>query len=181
MPKMEVWRPADDTETAVAWVHAIERRDGPVSMALSRQNLPHFARSKEQLAAIRRGGYTLVDCAGAPDAILIATGSEVGLAANAAKQLTEKGIKTRVVSMPCTEVFDAQDQGYRDSVLPPQVKARVAIEAGVTAGWWRYVGPQGRVVGLDRYGESAPAKDLFNYFGFTVDNVVKQVHAALGR
>ena len=181
MPKMEVWRPADDTETAVAWVHAVERRDGPVAMALSRQNLPHFARSKEQLAAIRRGGYTLVDCAGAPDAILIATGSEVGLAANAAKQLAEKGIKTRVVSMPCTEVFDAQDQGYRDGVLPPQVKARVAIEAGVTAGWWRYVGPQGRVVGLDRYGESAPAKDLFNYFGFTVDNVVKQVHAALGR
>jgi len=181
MPKMEVWRPADDTETAVAWVHAVERRDGPVSMALSRQNLPHFPRSKEQLAAIRRGGYTLVDCAGAPDAILIATGSEVGLAANAAKQLTEQGIKTRVVSMPCTEVFDAQDQGYRDGVLPPQVKARVAVEAGVTAGWWRYVGPEGRVVGLDRYGESAPAKDLFNYFGFTVENVVKQVEAALNR
>jgi transketolase len=181
MPKMEVWRPADDTETAVAWVHAVEHRDGPVSMALSRQNLPHFVRSKEQLAAIRRGGYTLVDCAGTPDAILIATGSEVGLAGSAAKQLTEKGIKVRVVSMPCTEVFDAQDQGYRDGVLPPQVKARVAIEAGVTAGWWRYVGPHGRVVGLDRYGESAPAKDLFKYFGFTVDNVVKQVETALGR
>jgi transketolase len=181
MPKMEVWRPADDTETAVAWVHAVERRDGPVSMALSRQNLPHFARSKEQLAAIRHGGYTLVDCAGTPDAILIATGSEVSLAANAAKALGEKGIKARVVSMPCTNVFDTQDQAYRDDVLPPKVKARVAIEAGVTAGWWRYVGPEGRVVGLDRYGESAPAKDVFKYFGFTVENVVKQVESALGR
>jgi transketolase len=181
MPKMEVWRPADDTETAVAWVHAVERRDGPVSMALSRQNLPHFPRSQEQLAAIRRGGYTLVDCAGTPDAILIATGSEVSLAANAAKKLAEKGIKARVVSMPCTEVFDAQDKAYQDGVLPPQVKARVAIEAGVTAGWWRYVGQQGRVVGLDRYGESAPAKDLFKYFGFTIENVVEQVESALGR
>jgi transketolase len=162
-------------------VHAIERRDGPVSMALSRQNLPHFPRSQEQLAAIRRGGYTLVDCAGTPDAILIATGSEVSLAANAAKKLAEKGIKARVVSMPCTEVFDAQDKAYQDGVLPPQVKARVAIEAGVTAGWWRYVGQQGRVVGLDRYGESAPAKDLFKYFGFTIENVVEQVESALGR
>jgi transketolase len=165
----------------VAWVHAIERRDGPVSMALSRQNLPHFPRSKEQLAAIRRGGYTLVDCVGTPDALLIATGSEVSLAAKAAKQLAEKGIKARVVSMPCTNVFDAQDQAYRDSVLPPQVKVRVAVEAGVTAGWWRYVGPEGRVVGLDRYGESAPAKDVFEYFGFTPENVVKQVEVALKR
>ncbi|HSN18031.1 MAG TPA: transketolase [Gammaproteobacteria bacterium] len=179
MPKMEVWRPADDTETAVAWNHAIERRDGPISMALSRQNLPHFARSQEQVAAISRGGYTLMDCAGTPDAILIATGSEVSLAANAAKKLVEKGIKTRVVSMPCTSVFEAQDQTYRDSVLPPGVKARVAIEAGVSVGWLHYVGPQGRVVGLDRYGESAPAKDVFEYFGFTVDNVVKQVEAVL--
>ncbi|HEY1992134.1 MAG TPA: transketolase C-terminal domain-containing protein, partial [Gammaproteobacteria bacterium] len=181
MPNMEVWRPADDTETAVAWNHAIERRDGPVSMALSRQNLPHFARSQEQVTAISRGGYTLVDCAGTPDAILIATGSEVGLAANAAKKLAEKGIKARVVSMPCTSVFDSQDKGYRDGVLPPQVKARVAIEAGVTAGWLHYVGPAGRVVGLDRYGESAPAKDVFEYFDFTVDNVVKQVEASLDR
>ncbi len=181
MPKMEVWRPADDTETAVAWNHAVERRDGPVSMALSRQNLPHFARSKEQVAAIRRGGYTLVDCDGKPDAILIATGSEVGLAANAAKKLTEQGIKVRVVSMPCTELFDAQDPTYRDAVLPPGVKARVAVEAGVTAGWWRYVGLHGRVVGLDRYGESAPAKDVFKYFGFTVEHVVEQVQAALNK
>ncbi|HEX7966444.1 MAG TPA: transketolase [Gammaproteobacteria bacterium] len=181
MPKMEVWRPADDTETAVAWVRAVERRDGPTCLALSRQNLPHFPRSAEQLAAIRRGGYTLVDCAGTPDAILIATGSEVALAANAAKKLAEKGIKARVVSMPCTSLFDGQDAAYRESVLPAKVTARVAVEAGVTALWHRYVGPQGRVMGLDRYGESAPAKDVFEYFGFTVDNVVKQVEAALGR
>jgi transketolase len=181
MPHMEVWRPADDTETAVAWARAIERRDGPVSMALSRQNLPHFARSAAQLAAIRRGGYVLQDTDGAPDAILIATGSEVALAAAAAKKLAEKNIRVRIVSMPCTSLFDAQDQAYRDSVLPPKVKARVSVEAGVTAGWYRYVGPEGRCVGLDRYGESAPAKDLFNYFGFTADNVAAQVETALGR
>ena len=181
MPKMEVWRPADDTETAVAWARAIEHRDGPTSMALSRQNLPHFARSAAQLAAIRRGGYVLLDTDGTPDAILIATGSEVALAAAAVKQLTEKGIKARLVSMPCTSLFDVQDQAYRDSVLPPKVKARVSVEAGVTAGWYRYVGLEGRIVGLDRYGESAPAKDVFKYFGFTVENVVKQVEAALGR
>jgi transketolase len=181
MPKMEVWRPCDDTETAVAWARAIERRDGPTSMALSRQNLPHFPRTAEQLTAVRRGGYTLVECAGTPDAILIATGSEVALAASAAKALGEKGVKVRVVSMPCTSLFDAQDAAYRESVLPAKVTARVAVEAGVTAGWWRYVGMQGRVVGLDRYGESAPAKDVFNFFGFTVDNVVKQVLVASGR
>ncbi len=181
MPKMEVWRPCDDTETAVAWARAIERRDGPVSMALSRQNLPHFPRTAEQLTAVRRGGYTLVDCQGAPDAILIATGSEVALAAAAAKKLAEQGVKLRLVSMPCTSLFDAQDAAYRESVLPAKVTARVAVEAGVTAGWHRYVGPAGRIVGLDRYGESAPAKDVFNLFGFTVDNVVKQVEAVLNR
>jgi transketolase len=181
MPNMEVWRPADDTETAIAWARAIERRDGPVAMALSRQNLPHFARDIAQLAAIRRGGYVLQDTSGTPDAILIATGSEVALAAAAAKKLAEKGIKTRIVSMPCTTLFDAQDQAYRDGVLPPKVKARVSVEAGVTAGWHRYVGAEGRSVGLDRYGESAPAADVFKYFGFTADNVASQVEAALGR
>ncbi len=179
MPKMELWRPCDDAETAVAWVRAIERRDGPTSMALSRQNLPHFARSAEQLAAVRRGGYVLQDTQGTPDVILIATGSEVALAAGAAKKLAEKGVKARVVSMPCTSVFDAQDAAYREGVLPAKVRARVAVEAGVTAGWWRYVGEAGKVVGLDRYGESAPAKDVFEYFGFTVDNVVKHVEAAI--
>ncbi|HLW75084.1 MAG TPA: transketolase [Gammaproteobacteria bacterium] len=181
MPKMELWRPCDDTETAVAWIRAIERRDGPTSLALSRQNLPHFSRSPEQLAAVRRGGYILVDTHGQPDAILIATGSEVALAAAAAKKLLDKGVKVRVVSMPCTSLFDVQDAAYRESVLPAKVGARVAVEAGVTAGWHRYVGPAGRIVGLDRYGESAPAKDVFEYFGFTMDNVVKQVEAALGR
>ena len=179
MPKMELWRPCDDAETAVAWARAVERRDGPTSLALSRQNLPHFSRSPEQLAAVRRGGYILVDTQGQPDAILIATGSEVALAAAAAKKLLEKGVKARVVSMPCTSLFDAQDAAYRESVLPAKIGARVAVEAGVTAGWHRYVGPAGRIVGLDRYGESAPAKDVFEYFGFTVDNVVKHVDAAL--
>jgi transketolase len=179
MPKMELWRPCDDAETAVAWARAVERRDGPTSLALSRQNLPHFSRSPEQLAAVRRGGYILVDTQGQPDAVLIATGSEVALAAGAAKKLLEKGVKARVVSMPCTSLFDSQDAAYRESVLPAKVVARVAVEAGVTAGWHRYVGAAGRIVGLDRYGESAPAKDVFEYFGFTVDNVVKQVEAAV--
>ncbi|HEV2332099.1 MAG TPA: transketolase, partial [Gammaproteobacteria bacterium] len=179
MPKMELWRPCDDTETSIAWVRAIERRDGPTSLALSRQNLPHFARSPTQLAAVRRGGYVLVETQGAPDAILIGTGSEVALAAAAARKLAEKGIKARVVSMPCTSVFDAQDAAYRESVLPAKVRARVAVEAGVTVFWRAYVGDAGRVVGLDRYGESAPAKDVFEYLGFTVDNVVKQVEAAV--
>ncbi|MGE5626371.1 MAG: transketolase [Bacillota bacterium] len=181
IPKMELWRPCDDAETAVAWARAIERRDGPTCLALSRQNLPHFARTTEQLSAVRRGGYILADTVGTPDALLIATGSEVALAAAAARKLAEKGVKARVVSMPCTSLFDAQDSAYRDSVLLPKVAARVAVEAGVTAGWHRYVGPQGRIVGLDRYGESAPAKDVFEYFGFTVDNVVKQVEASLNR
>ncbi len=181
MPRMELWRPCDDTETAAAWVRAIERRDGPTSLALSRQNLPHFPRSAAQLAAVRRGGYILVDTQGTPDAILIATGSEVALAAKAAQALAEQGAKVRVVSMPCTSLFDAQDAAYRESVLPAKVKARVAVEAGVTAGWHRYVGTEGRVLGLDRYGESAPAPDVFKFFGFTVENLVKQVQAALGR
>ncbi|HEV2112267.1 MAG TPA: transketolase, partial [Gammaproteobacteria bacterium] len=179
MPKMELWRPCDDAETAVAWARAIERRLGPTCLALSRQNLPHFTRSPAQLAAVRRGGYVLVDTEGTPDAILISTGSEVALAAAAVKQLAGQGVKVRLVSMPCTTVFDAQDAAYRESVLPAELRARVAVEAGVTALWQRYVGPEGRVLGLDRYGESAPAADVYKYFGFTVDNVVKQVEAAL--
>ena len=180
MPRMELWRPCDDAETAVAWARAIERRDGPTCLALSRQNLPHFARSPAQLAAVRRGGYVLADTDGTPDAILISTGSEVALAAAAVKALAEKGLKVRLVSMPCTTVFDAQDAAYRESVLPAKVRARVAVEAGVTALWQRYVGPAGRVLGLDRYGESAPAADVYKYFGFTKDNLVKQVEAAIG-
>ncbi len=177
MPGMELWRPCDDVETAVAWAAAVERRHGPTSLVLSRQNLPHFARLPVQVESIRRGGYILVECPGEPDAVLIATGSEVALAAAAAQQLAGEGIAVRVVSMPCTSVFDVQDVSYRDRVLPPAVKARVAVEAGVSAFWHRYVGPQGRIIGIDRYGESAPARELFEYFGFTVDNVVKTVEA----
>jgi transketolase len=179
MPKMELWRPCDDTETAVAWAAAIERRQGPTSFALSRQNLPHFSRSAEQLAAIRRGGYVLVDTVGEPDAILIATGSEVSLAASAAKKLGDQGLKVRVVSMPCTSVFDSQDAAYRERVLPKRVTARVAVEAGITEFWQRYVGGAGRVIGIDRYGESAPAKDVFAFFGFTVERVAHTVESVV--
>jgi transketolase len=172
MPNMRVWRPCDTVETAVAWRNAIERRDGPTSLVLTRQGLPYQARSTEQVTAISRGGYVLRDADGSPDIILIATGSEVALAVFSAEVLVAEGIKARVVSMPCTDLFDAQDDAYREQVLPSVATARVAIEAGVTATWWRYVGPRGRVVGLDRFGESAPAGELFEHFGFSTDNVV---------
>jgi transketolase len=175
IPGMEVWRPCDTTETAQAWLAAIERRDGPTSLLLSRQNLPFVARSDQQLALIRRGGYILSEAAGsAPKVVLIATGSEVGLALESQKALASEGVAARVVSMPCTSLFDSQEQGYRDAVLPPGVR-RVAIEAGVTDYWRKYVGLEGGVVGIDRFGESAPAGDLFKHFGFTVANVVDTV------
>ncbi len=179
IPGLSVWRPCDDVETAVAWQFAVERRDGPTALALSRQGVPHQPRTPAQVGAIRRGGYVLVDCAARPDAILIATGSEVGLAVAAAGKLADRGVQVRVVSMPSTDVFDAQDADYRESVLPAAVTARVAIEAGVTDCWWRYVGIHGRVVGIDRFGESAPAKVVFEHFGFTVDNVVKTTESVL--
>lgn len=179
IPNMQVWRPCDAVESAVCWKAAIERTEGPSTLVFSRQGLPHMARSAEQIDAISRGGYVLADCDGTPDAILIATGSEVALAKQAAEELAGKGRKVRVVSMPSTNVFDAQDQSYKDSVLPPSVTKRVAVEAGVTDAWWKYVGSEGAVVGLDRFGESAPAGDLFKEFGFTVDNVVKNVEAIL--
>jgi transketolase len=172
MPNMRVWRPCDTVETAVAWRDAIERRDGPTSLVLTRQGVPHQARSDEQIAAIRRGGYVLRDCDGTPDLIFIATGSEVALAVAAAAALDEQGHAVRVVSMPCTNLFDAQPEGYRHSVLPPECGARVVIEAGVREYWWRFAGPSGRIIGLDRYGESAPAPMLFEHFGFTVRNVL---------
>jgi len=172
MPNMSVWRPCDTVETAVAWRYAIENETGPTSLVLTRQGLPHQQRDAEQIAAAARGGYVLKDCDGTPNIILIATGSEVELAMSAADALAADGIKARVVSMPSTDVFDAQDADYREAVLPSAVTARVAIEAGVTAGWWRYVGTHGQVVGLDRFGESAPANELFEHFGFTTDNVV---------
>ena len=172
MPNMSVWRPCDTVETAVAWRHAIERRDGPTSLVLTRQGLPHQARSDDQLAAVARGGYTLFGNDETPDIVLLATGSEVALAMDAARALEGEGRNARVVSMPSTDVFDAQSDDYRRSVLPPEVTARIAIEAGVSDGWWRYVGAQGRVIGLDRFGLSAPAPQLFEHFGFTVDHVL---------
>ena len=175
IPNMQVWRPSDAVESAVAWKAAIERKDGPSTLVFSRQNLMHVSRSAEQIAAIEKGGYILRDCAGAPDAIIIATGSEVELAVKAQEALAEKGKNVRVVSLPSTNVFEAQSQEYRDSVLPPSVTRRVAVEAGVTDGWYKYVGFGGKIVGLDRFGESAPAGELFKEFGFTVDNVVKTV------
>jgi transketolase len=177
IPNMDVWRPADQVETAVAWKAGIERKDGPTSLILSRQNLPHNGRTEAQIANIAKGGYVLHDCDGTPDVILIATGSEVEVAVKACAALCEKGKKVRVVSLPCTSVFEAQDQAYRDSVLPPSVKKRVVIEAGVTQAWYKYVGFEGKVIGLDRFGESAPAGLLFKEFGFTPENVVKTVES----
>jgi transketolase len=165
-------------ETGVAWASALERRDGPASLILSRQALPPMPRTSGQLADVARGGYVLVDGGGTPDCILIATGSEVGLAVDAAKRLGEAGRRVRVVSMPCTQAFDAQPQQYRDGVLTPGVP-RVAIEAGVRDGWWRYVGGGGAVIGMDTFGASAPAKQLFEHFRFTTDDVVRTVNGLL--
>lgn len=171
-PNMSVWRPADAAETAVAWKAAIERRDGPTSLVFSRQGLPAQARNDEQLANVAKGGYVLLDCAGTPDLILIATGSEVGLAMDAAKVLAEKGKKVRVVSMPSTTVFDEQDAAYKESVLPRAVTKRIAIEAAHKDFWYKYVGFEGDMVAMTTFGESAPGADVLNYFGFTVENVV---------
>jgi transketolase len=177
IPNMSVWRPCDAVESAVSWKLAIERRTGPSCLIFSRQNLAHMSRTPEQLAAIARGGYVLRDCAGTPDAIIIATGSEVELAMKAAEAMSDKAI--RVVSMPSTDTFDAQDAAYRESVLPKAVTARVAVEAAVTDGWWKYVGHQGAILGVDRFGESAPAGPLFKEFGFTVENLVAKVRCVL--
>ena len=177
IPNMNVWRPCDSVESAVAWIAAIERRDGPTSLLFSRQNLPFQARSAEQIALIGRGAYVLADV-DRPQAVIIATGSEVALAIGAKKELEGQDIAVRVVSMPCTSVFDRQDAAYKNAVLPKGVK-RVAVEAGVTDYWRKYVGMDGAVVGLDRFGESAPAGDLFKFFGFTVEGVVKAVKGVL--
>ncbi|VVD85536.1 transketolase [Pandoraea nosoerga] len=178
IPQMDVWRPCDTTETAAAWVAALERHDGPSSLVLSRQNLPFVSRDEAQIADIRRGGYVLRDVAN-PQIVLIATGSEIDLALKGAQALAAEGIAARVVSMPSTNVFDRQDKAYRESVLPRGVP-RVAIEAGVTAFWHKYVGLEGGVVGIDTFGESAPAGVLFKHFGFTVDHVVATVKSVLG-
>ena len=174
MPNLDTWRPCDTTETAIAWASALERSTGPTLLALSRQNLPFVKRDDRTIANIARGGYLVSDCAEKPMAVIIATGSEVDLALKAQVKLAEEGIAVRVVSMPCTSVFDRQDKNYRESVLPKGV-VRIAVEAGVSDLWRKYVGLEGAVIGIDRFGESAPAGQLFKEFGFTVDNVVSTV------
>ena len=176
-PNMETWRPCDAVESAVAWRNAVERADGPSSLIFSRQNLPHQSRSDDQIAAISKGGYILQDCAGTPDLILIATGSEVELAISSAEALTAEGKVVRVVSMPSTERFDVQTAEYKESVLPAAVTARVAIEAGIADFWYKYVGFGGAIVGMESFGESAPAGELFKHFGFTVENVKQKALA----
>ncbi|VVQ28691.1 transketolase [Pseudomonas fluorescens] len=178
-PNLDTWRPADAVESAVAWKNALERKDGPSALIFSRQNLQHQERDAGQIADISRGGYVLKDCAGEPELILIATGSEVGLAVQAFDKLTEQGRKVRVVSMPCTSVFDAQDAGYKQAVLPLQVSARIAIEAAHADFWFKYVGLEGRVIGMTTYGESAPASALFEEFGFTLENILGQAEELL--
>lgn len=173
IPNMCVWRPCDAVETAVAWRHAIERRDGPTSLILTRQGLPHQSRNTAQIENIAKGGYVLRDTAARPDIIFIATGSELALAVDAAAALASDGVAVRVVSMPSTNVFELQSDVYREAVLPQLVTARVVIEAGVTAGWAGYAGPRGQVIGMDCFGMSAPASQLFEHFGFSVDNVVE--------
>jgi len=179
IPNMIVWRPCDGTETAVAWAEAIQHRSGPTTLALTRQALPQQARDEQQIANIRRGGYVLKDCEGTPEAILIATGSEVAVAVEAAAQLQQNGRRVRVVSMPSTNVFEAQDESYREQVLPRAVEVRVAIEAAATETWYRYVGPRGAIIGMTTFGASGVAKDLFKHFGFTADNVVRTVQKLL--
>ncbi|MDI9222419.1 transketolase [Pantoea sp. EA-12] len=178
-PNMSLWRPCDQVESAVAWKYAIERLDGPTVLVFSRQNLTQQDRTTEQLANVARGGYVLKDCAGTPELILIATGSEVELAVAAYEQLTGEGRKVRVVSMPSTDAFDKQDAAYRESVLPKAVSARVAVEAGIADYWFKYTGLHGAIVGMTTFGESAPAELLFKEFGFTVENVVKTAKSIL--
>ena len=183
IPNMDVWRPCDTTESAVAWACAIERREGPTTMCFSRQNLPFQVRSSDQIAAIRQGAYVLAEAdatinEGKLQAVIIATGSEVALAIAAQQALADDGLAVRVVSMPSTNVFDRQDADYKASVLPAGLP-RIAVEAGCTDGWYKYVGLEGRVIGIDRFGESAPAGELFKYFGITADAVVQAVKSVL--
>jgi transketolase len=172
-PNMETWRGCDQVEVAVSWQQAIERKDGPSALVLTRQPLEQQSRNDEQLKAISRGGYVLVDCEGVPELILISAGSEIELAVAAARTLQQEGHQIRVVSMPCTERFDKQDEQYKESVLPKQVRRRLAVEASIEGFWERYVGLDGKVIGMNSFGESAPASVLFKYFGFTVGNVTE--------
>ncbi len=178
-PNMETWRGCDQVEVAVSWQQAIERQDGPSALVLTRQPLEQQARSAEQLNNIARGGYVLVDCDGEPELILISAGSEVALAVAAARTLQQEGHQIRVVSMPCTERFDKQDEAYKESVLPKHVRNRLAIEASIEGFWQRYTGLDGKVIGMDSFGESAPASVLFKYFGFTKENVTETARRML--
>jgi transketolase len=181
IPHMDLWRPCDGVETAAAWGVAIEKRDGPTCLIFTRQSVVHQARDALGVAAIRRGGYVLIDSAGEPEAIVIATGSEVGIAAEAVRAAAAKGRRVRLVSMPSTNTFDAQDDAYKQSVLPKSVTRRVAVEAGATGTWWHYVGLQGEIVGIDHFGASAPAKDLFKAYGFTPEHVSEAIEKVLAK
>jgi transketolase len=178
IPNMDVWRPCDTVETIVAWTSAVEKLTGPTALCLSRQNLPFVARDAATIQNIKRGGYVISEAKGNAKAVIIATGSEVDLALKAQAALAQEDIPVRVVSMPCTNTFDRQDAAYKASVLGKGLP-RLAVEAGVTDGWYKYVGIEGKVIGLDRFGESAPAGVLFKEFGFTVANVVSAVESLL--
>jgi transketolase len=180
IPNMVLWRPCDAVETAVAWQAAIERRDGPTALALTRQNVTHQARSADQIASIQLGGYTLIECAGTLECIVIATGSEVGIAAEAVRELAKRGRRVRLVSMPCFEIFLRSDAAYRERVLPAAVRKRVSVEAGVTAIWRQFIGDEGRSIGLDHFGASGKGSDLFKHLGFTVGHVLETVEELLG-
>jgi len=175
MPNLHLWRPCDAVESAASWVAALERKNGPTALVFTRQGLPQQVRTPEQLVALRKGGYVLIDSNGPPEVIVIATGSEVGIAADAVKELQAAGKRIRLVSMPCTEAFDAQPAPYRESVLPTSVTRRLAIEAGVTQSWWRYVGPQGRVMGIESFGASGKGPALFKHFGLTTADIKAQL------
>ena len=179
VPNMNVWRPCDAVETITSWCHAIENQSGPTSLILTRQKLNHQLRSEEQVQAIKKGGYILKDSKNTPEIILIATGSEVSVAMESAKMLDSDGIDVRVVSMPCNNIFNQQPDSYRSAVLPKSVKSRLAIEAGITNFWWQYVGSEGDVIGIDEFGLSAPANELFEYFGFTVKNITERARSLI--
>ncbi len=179
MPNLHIWRPCDAVESAASWVAALERKNGPTALIFTRQGLPQQARTPEQLVALRKGGYVLIDSNGPPEAIVIATGSEVGFAAEAVKELQAAGKRVRLVSMPCCEAFDAQPAPYRESVLPASVTRRLAVEAGTTQSWWRYVGSAGRVMGIDQFGASGKGPDLFKHFGLTSAEVKAQLEQLL--
>ncbi len=178
-PGLNNWRPCDATETVVAWQSAVERKNGPTTLILSRQNVPGIERDPQTLNNIQKGGYVIAPCKGTPKVILMSTGSEVSLCLEAAKQFNDKNIPVQVVSLPCWEVFENQDSAYKESVLPKNVSARVAVEAGATLCWHKYVGPQGRIIGIDSYGESAPAPEIYRALGITVENIVNKINEVL--